>query len=223
MDKKLMKIACPITISGLAMIIVSFGLFGSAIWRGLDANEVLSAPLEPNKVNSTELIEVDTHKNCMISVIIDFKSNSVQEEEEKFGKPDEVKYKLKYRFPVSYKVLNADESIIHAEKRNVGWNEMNIATSPHSTEVDSRGGTAVIEHYFAKFKVSPPGLIRVEVEVGPDSHYRAEAKSLELKIYDNVSKHAKSVLGGCFLCCVGPLVLIVGVILCIIGLVRSGK
>lgn len=219
MDKKVVKIACLIMILSLVSVFATLGFFGMSIWRAIAAKKVLTIPLELDTKTTTELIKVDTHRNCMISVTTDFNSTSVQEEES-FG---ETEYVLRYRFPVLYRVLDKQGNTIFKETRNAGWNEDNRRVYVHHEEAERSGGSAVFEQYFAKFEVDPPGIIRVEIEVKPDSDYQAQANSVELCVYDNVSKHTWSILSGCFACCLVPVAFLIGAILLFVGVMRSGK
>jgi hypothetical protein len=206
-------------ILGVVTMLASFGFFGMSIWRAIAAKEALILPLELDRKTVTEWIEVKTSRNCMISVTTDFNSTSVQEEE-RFG---ETEYVLRYRFPVLYRVLDKQGNTIFKETRNAGWNEENRRVNVHYEEAERSGGSAVFEHYFAKFKVDPPGIIKIEIEVKPDSDYQAQINTLEMCVYDNVSKHTWSLLSGCFAFCLGPVVFLIGVILLFVGAMRSGK
>lgn len=217
MDKRITKIGCFTAVLGLVFLAVSFVFFGTAIWRAVTAKAVLSAPLTLNEKFRTDLVTVDTEKYCKLTITFDIKSSSVQEKEEF----DEVEYEVRYRFPFSYRILDAEDNVIFKETGNASWKEG--MTSTHREEADSTGGTAVIEHHFAKFKVPAYGRIRAEVEVEPDLDYQAKVNSLELRMYDNVSKHGKTLLGGIGLCCLWPVTFIGGIVLLVIGFVRNRK
>jgi hypothetical protein len=216
MYKKITKIGCFTAIVGLFFLVTSLILFGASIWRATIANEVASIPFNCGEKKKTGIIVVDTDKYCMLAITFDFVSTSVKEKKEF----DKIEYMPRYRFPVSYKIWDNKENSILEETRIASWNADRITSISHK-DVNNTGGAAVIRHNFSKFKVQPPGQIIVEVEVGPDSSYQAEIQSLELKIYDNVSKHSKSVWGGCFLFFVGAVTLIAGIILLVTGLAKT--
>jgi len=165
---------------------------------------------------TTDLIEVDAERACQVALEIDIKSRSVAQAE-----PGESERELRYSFPFSYKVLDASGKAVYHEEGQARW-DRGTRVVQGEQRVDASGGTARIQHNLAKFEVAAPGRIRVEAKVMPDTEYGAEAETVELKVYDNVTRHARSLIGGAVLLLLGPALMILGLILFIVGLSARG-
>ena len=76
-----------------------------------------------------------------------------------------------------------------------------------------------VEQYLQEFDVPPPGQIKVEVEIKNDTDYGAQANRAELKVYDNVPRHADTVTvtGIAVLSCCAPGFVVIGAIIFLIG------
>lgn len=211
------KLGCPMVILGLLLSVASFLLFGRAITRAVSARLVKTVPIEVGEKTTTDVITVDTDKFCQIAIKMRIRTESVQEKEE-FG---DVEYEGRYKFPVAYRVSDAQGSMVLSENVNAQWNEGSRSFSVMNMR--ETGGTLTAQQSFAKFRVPPPGDIRVEVKVEPDTRYGAEASDVALKVYDNVSKHAASVASGIAMLLLGPVLVLVGFILFTVGLLTRKK
>ena len=210
------KLGCLLGLIGLLMLIGGFGVFGMIAVRASQANEVASIDLELGKTATTDLLTVNTDKACQVAVRISAESTSIHR-----GVGSNSDQEPLYDFPFSYKVLDADGKVLHSQDDSLAWN--------HGAKLNTRetagpsSGTVKTQCEFDKFDVAAPGKIRVEATVQPDTKYKAEAKSLTLGVYDNVSRHGESVLGGVLLVVVGPAVAGLGLLLFIVGVARGKK
>ncbi len=206
------RIGCGIALLGIAVFVGSFAFFGFSIIRTFKARQAGSVPIELGVQKTTDIIEVDTGKLVRIAVEVDIQSYSVQEETE-FG---EREYKLRYDFPISYRVSDEKGAVIFSETTRMNWDTGSRSYS--GDDVTSAGGVMTVKHSFDKFEVPPPGKIKVEVRVDPDTRHQAQARSLQLIVYDNVSSHAGRVGAGLIMLFLGPPLVICGGIVFIIGL-----
>jgi len=206
------KLGCLIGLLGLLMSAASFFVFASVAVRASQANKVADVRLTPDTTATTELLTVDTAKACQVAIDLDVQSKAVQEAETM----GERGISLRYCFPFSYRVLDADGALLFAEEGRLQWNKGTRIT--HGSSVTLKGGTASIQHNLEKFDVPPPGRIKVEAVVKADNTHGATAQSATLAVYDNVSRHVKSVGTGVLLFLVGPFVSIVGIGLFLFGL-----
>jgi hypothetical protein len=202
---------CALAVLGLTAIVGSIVLFGFTIDRAMAAREAKVVPLTLGEWADTGLFEVDTTRLCQVVIALDARSHSVHED-------DHGGFDPLFDFPVEYKVLDADGKVLSEQAYAAAWN---TGTRSYSDcHVTASGGTFKVECSYEKFKVPPPGRIRVEVRAKPDTVYKATAKRVELKVYDNVSAHGRSVLGGCVLIPLGGVLILSGVIVFIVGLFR---
>jgi len=174
-------------------------------------------PLELGKETTSELLTVDTDRSCQVAFALDVASRSVQETQQ-MGRDE---FELRYSFPYAYKVKDEGGEVLFAQDGELRWNEGTRLFT--NKAVGASGGQARIQTNMAKFDVPPPGRIRVEAIVKPDTQYGSEATKAEAKVYDDVSRHARSIIAGAVLILFGPLTMIVGFVLFLVGWAREAS
>ncbi len=217
------RIGITLLLLGLAMFLGSCFLFVSVPIRSAAANKAISVEAKTGQDIATEAFSVDTSRLCSVSVNVTVTSDQVSTMESldpETHKPRE-KYHLRYSFPFRYRILDADGNTIHTEETRIASDSG--VRSGDGTVASSQGGTAGIEHHFAKFKVRDPGRIRLEASIEPDSEYGATLDSSAVIVYDNVSRHGQSILTAVGLICFSPLMIIIGAILTIVGLAKTSR
>jgi hypothetical protein len=214
------KAGCLIVIIGVAIFVGSFFLFGKAVWEGIQAQMVASAPVKLEKTASTEVVTVDAAKACQVALHIDLETLSVEEEEDSF-ETGKMNYQARYAFPVTYTVKDEQGGEVFKEETAAAWDQG--TKSWDKEEVTKGKGAVIVEHSFSKFDVPPPGKVKVEIKVSPDEKYKAVAGKMEVRLYDNVARHAKTVAGGIASFLLGPTVAGLGILVFIFGLVFDKK
>ena len=218
----LKRIGIGLLILGVTMFFGSCFLFGSVGFNAAAANKATSVPLTPGTQAKTDVVSVDTSRLCSISVRVKVQSDKVytyQGRDPGSNKPVE-KHALKYAFPIRYRVLDSAGNVLQEQNDKVAYNS-GVRSGGDGTVNSSAGGELESEHHFAKFKVEPPGRIQVEALLEPDAEFGATLPSATLIVYDNVSRHSSSLLGGFFMLCFAPLVIVLGVVITVVALVRS--
>ena len=181
---------------GVVLLLGSCLLFGEML-RTEAANEAMSIPIKVGTEITTDFVNVQTSKNCMIAFDLTVQSEKVhisQSTDPQTSEPEE-EYKLQYGFPLTYRVLDANGNTIHSKTTKIAWKSDELYTD--RGDVDSPdGGTITVKRKFTTFKVRDPGRLQVRVEVQPDSEFGAELSSAHLIVYDNVPEPDDSVLRG---------------------------
>ena len=214
------RIGCAISVVGVLLIGGSFALFGLSIMRAAEARQVASIPIPVGEETTTDFIDVDTGRLCHLRLQADIRTESVQQDEHQL--PDaEPEFEARYDFPFQYTVLDADGNTIYSSTNRVGWNSGSISTT--AEDVDANGGTVSVEHSYDKFRVAPPGRIRVRITIDPDGMYDAEAQNVKLNVYDNVSRQGASVLGGFAAVCFGPVLILTGMLVFFAALLSDSQ
>jgi len=208
---------CSLSILGLILCVLSLTLFSRSIWRALQARCAHAQAIELGKDTTTEVIAVDVGRSCQIAVEIDVQSDSVDEDR----KGGETAYKLRYNFPLVYTVRDAEGNALGRFTGAARWDQ-GLRITRGEPDIGATGGTARIQHNFAKFDPPPSGKIKVDTRVMPDTEYGAKARSVELKVYDNVTRHARSLLSASLFVMIGPILMVIGLVLFIIGAVMKG-
>ena len=212
----MMKIGCATAVVGVLLIGGSFALFGLSIMHAVEARQVASVPISIGEEVTTDLINVDTSKLCQMTLLVDVRTESVQEDDFP-GPPDmEPEFEARYDFPFRYTVLDLEGKTVYSSSNHIGWDSGTISTL--TEDVGAAGGTVSVEHSFDKFEVSKPGRIQVRIEIEPDTTYNAESQKVMLNIYDNVSRQSPSVIGGFSMLCFAPILIVTGTILFFFGL-----
>ena len=221
-QKMIKRIGIGLLVVGMGMFVGSCFLFGSVGLRAATANKALSVSIAPGKQVTTDFVRVDTSQLCSISVHVQVQSDKVYTNTTLDPKSHAQveQHTLQYAFPIRYRVLDSAGNVLHEQDEKVAWNS-GVRTGGDGTVSSAAGGVIESEHHFAKFKVEDPGRIQVETTLDPDTEYGAILPSATLIVYDNVSRHSGSLLSGLFMICFAPLVVVLGVVLTIVGLVRS--
>jgi len=207
------KIGCSLTVLGVLLVVLSGVLFYTTIVNALRAHQTETFELPIGKTFISDYFTVNTSRACVATVTLGIKSDSVQEEQE-FGDRD---YKLRYRFPVSYTVEDETAQVIIREDTWAAWDTGTRFC--RDIDVTSTGGSGTIEHQFRKFNVQPPGRVRVEARIDPDSRYLAQLTFARLNVYARVSRHTKYVVGGLAALFGGGGLFVIGMILVAIGFI----
>jgi hypothetical protein len=190
------------------------------VWEGIQSRMVTSAPVKLEHTTVTEVASVNTEKACQVGLLLDLETLSVKESEDKF-ESDKMNYEARYEFPVTFKVLDEQGKEIHAEETAAAWDR---GTRSYEKQDVTRGkGALIVEHDFSKFDVPEPGRIKVEIKVMPDGKFKAVAGNLEVRLYDDVARHTRTVLGGVASFLLGPVIVGIGILVFIVGLAFDTK
>ena len=214
------KAGCLMVILGIVIFVGSFFLFGKAVWEGIQAKMVASAPVKLEETAMTEPVTVDASKACQVALYIDLETLSVKETEDSF-ETDKVNYEARYHFPVTYAVKDEQGKEIFREETAAAWD--NGIRSFDKQDVTKGKGALIVENSFSKFDVPPPGKVKVEITVKPDEKYKAVAGKLEVRLYDSVTRHAKTVVSGVASFLLGPVLAGLGILVFISGLIFDKK
>lgn len=193
------KLGCVLLVLGALVAAGGGASVGLAIKRAVAAHVAYEQGIQIGERTVTKVFHVDTAK--LSQVAVEMSITSPQTHENPDGGKDQM-----YRFPLSYRVLDSNEKELIKVSTVMEWNS---GTRSYSS--------GVTEHSFQKFLVPPPGDIHVEVELSPDQQYNATATNIQLKVYDNVSEHTKTVVLGVVLLIVGALLIVIGGVMFIVS------
>ncbi len=210
------RAGCALAVVGVLLCAGGFVAFGSSVFRAFAAREAHVSPIVPGGTASADLT-VDTAKFCQIAVRGLVRSEHVRE-----STRDSVDLDLLFAFPFSYTVIDGDGRVIQSQEKDFSSDSGGPLTASRE-RITQDGGSAQLEQGFEKFAVAPPGRIRVEASLGTDADYGATLESVEVVVYDNVSKHAKRVGIGVGLLVAGGVLTMLGFVLVIVAAARSGS
>jgi len=205
-------------IFGGILCIASFVLLGKTILRATEAHTAQTIPLTPGVPLKTENISVNTSRFCMIAVRAQIESHHVR----RTTTQDSDELILEYAFPFKYTVYDQNGRILATETTEFSDNDGKVHTNSRQ-HVTDQGGNALVTSDYEKFVVAPPGEIRIEAQLDPDSSYQANAADLKLLVYDNVSQHTKTVTIGVILIAIGGPLGFAGMLLFMIGSIRKAE
>lgn len=200
---------------GATLLVVSRKFFWAGMKNVWGGRKLGAVPLRIGEPGTIPSVRVPEGKPCKVAVAMDVRSPSVNEE----TRFNEREYKIRYDFPFSYRVVSSTGTEVASEMVSARW-EGSPSRLMQGEKADASGGTAWVEHGFKTFSVSAPGLLRIEASLGADATYGAEAENVVASIYEEGSGGGKSCSAGCLLLLVGPVIILTGLILAIVGLVR---
>lgn len=202
------RIGILLLVIAVLMLAAAVASFVYSAYRAWHAGEIIRDTVPLGQAYSSPLLSVDTSDLVQVALVFDVQSNSVQEQHDDSGKH----YSARYNFPLSYQVVDADDALLFEQRCDAGWDSCGTRSTSNN-HVDQHGGTVTVEHAFDKFRVPPPGQIRVRLLVEPDPSYGASARHIELVVYDKVISHVGTVAAGIGLLLFAPLLLISGILL----------
>ena len=126
-------------------------------------------------------------------------------------------HELRYRFPYTYRALAADGRPLHAREGSLDWRWGAPMAGPAA--VSAEGGYGEVIYDMGRFRVPPPGRIRVKAHVRPDAEHGATVHSMEIRVRDRVPR-AIWETAGAVLFYLGPVAFSAGAVLFVVGLVR---
>jgi len=205
-----MKKIALVFIFGTFLLLGSCGPFIMAIQRGTASNSVHTQAISLEQSTKTDLIVVDTTHSVKLSLKLDITSDTITE----IYQNGEDRYKGQFAFPLEYAIYDEQGEVIEKQKHIVDWNSGSRSYSHNYTNREH--ADLSIETEIKELKISPPGKIYIELTVFKDSKYRAQAKNIELYVYDNVQDFGVYIFYGVMMILGGIIVLIIGVVLAII-------
>ena len=179
------KFGCVTTAVG-AMICVAGLLFYVIAGRGLaNARRVTSIALPIGRAVQTDLITVDTTRLCSISV-----SGTVRRQ------------RAAFTFPFRYSVLDPSGRVLSSG--SVRFGSRDDAAWSSRTRLDASLGFYRHEFGSDAFAGGPPGRIRVEAQLDPDTSGLGEkVRDFTLVVYDNTTEQRRPVVAGTVLVILG--------------------
>jgi hypothetical protein len=197
------KFGCAAAIIGAILCIAGLALYVMAGLGALHARPVASIALPIGRAVRSDFINVDTKRLCSISVTANLRTKHPG-----------------ISFPLRYSVLDASGEVLSSVETVFGNRTRAVWTSR-----SAMGGSLGWTHYeygYETFAVKPPGRIRIEAQLDPDTQTRPEkVEDITLIVYDNASDHRRPVLAGTVLFCGGAVIGGLGLVMFIAGIARN--
>lgn len=210
-------------ITGLALFLTSFLLFGRAIITGVQAHKVASFPVSVGETFHSSEILVNTERNCQINVAVRATTSSIHKIDDNFHHVQNhgSDHEVPYSFPLIYTVTDVNGQEIFSKVGEMSWDSG--TRTYRSKDAMSAQGSVDVTHRFAKFKVPPPGKISIEVTVQPDIVFQAKAETIEVQLLDNVTKQGRNIGGGLLALVSGLAIFFVGCVFIIVGFATASS
>lgn len=218
-------IGCGMVILGVVAIVVSYFVIGDAFQKASDYREVAKIELQKEGKTTSEVFDVSTERLCQIEIEIDLTSRSIDKRPNRF---DETKIEdhVQYEIPFSFRILDDGGTVIFRETRPLSSEDLTLArlTSEEVVRFDDdkkNKAELSITFFLEKFQVEEPAKIKIEAELGKDTVFKSEVKSVKAVLYDNVSKAGATFLGSLGTICIGIAIIGIGGIVFLIGLFQK--
>ena len=202
-------------VGGIAMVVSSVFVMQSAVQSAMESRVVKEIPLTVDQSVTSEPIQVSTAKKCQLAVQADLTGTDVRES--KTG--DDTTYHLDYSIPLEVEVFDDTGKSIHSENRTLSSGGF-VMTQNHS--VDEDGGSETPRIMLGIFPPPASGKVSVTAKIGKNAGDKIEIEAAQIDVLDNVAQDAASAAaGGMGMCCGGPAVSGLGLLLLIIGAIIS--
>jgi hypothetical protein len=194
---------CAAAVIGTILCIAGLALYVMAGVGAINARPVASIALPVGRAVRSDFIKVDTKRLCSISVTANLRT----------------KYPA-VSFPLRYSVFDASGEVLSSGQTVFGRRDRAVWTS--RTMMGGSLGLYHHEYGYETFAVKPPGRIRIEAQLDPDTQTRpSRVEDITLIVYDNVSDHRRPVFAGTVLSCGGAVIGGLGIVMFVAGVARN--
>lgn len=206
-----MKIGIGLLVVGVLLLLGSCAPFGVTIYRSLNAHPAASVALQTGGTTRTAPLSLDTRRRIQIALRLNIVTPSARRNTDDHALHE---YSGRYRFPLSYRVLDSRGRVLHRGHDEMDWNTGSRRFRHY--DVGRDGGRMSVESGFDKFTLPSGVPVRVELHLGPDTTYGAHVQSGRLVVYDGVYRHTRLILLGIGLAVLGLVMAAVGVIVLVV-------
>jgi hypothetical protein len=203
-----------LVVSGIGMVVGSVFLIKASVESALESRVVKTIALTVDEPASSEPIDVNREKKCQIVVQADLSGTDVKRETH----GDDVDYHLDYNIPFECEVFDDAGQSIHRESSTLSGSGFRMTLN---SDVDKEGGSETPRIMLGTFDAPPSGKLTVKAKLGKNQGGDIEIKAAQVDVLDNVTASGAQAAGGVGMCCGGPAVSGLGVLLLIIGAIIS--
>ena len=206
--------AVALALVGTALVLGSCAPLVSSGYRLFMSEAVHTQKATAGEDVKTPPLVVAPGKLARIAVKAGIESASVQEE----SSGGKTGHKLRFRFPVAYRVLDDRGTVLAEQKTVIAWDQgQKLMSSEHST---IQGGTVEAQYPFEKFAVPEARPVVVALRVDADRTYGARMNELELLVFDNQVSETPYVVAWLAMLLGGTLLAFIGFVLAMTSAAR---
>ena len=203
-----------LVVSGIGMVVGSVFLIKASVESALESRVVKTIALTADEPTSSEPIDVNREKKCQIVVQADLTGTDVKRETH----GNDVDYHLDYNIPFECEVFDDAGQSIHRESSTLSGSGFRMTLN---SDVDKDGGSETPRIMLGTFNAPASGKLTVKAKLGKNQGGDIEIKAAQVDVLDNVTASGAQAAGGVGMCCGGPAVSGLGVLLLIIGAIIS--
>lgn len=211
------RIGIALIVAGILIGFAGLGVLAYTIVHYLDQKSVRSIHIASGLETTTDTIQLIPDRPSRISISMDVTTKSTKAEKGREGEISAPRYK----FGVSYKVIDEKGNVLAQENRPIEWNRGMKSTD--KVTVNNTHATLTVKKSFSIFKVPKPGIVRISIRVSPDDEYGAVASNVILRVHNNLPQFESFIALGVVMTMAGPIVFVTGLIILIIGITRASE
>jgi hypothetical protein len=201
-------------IAGVGMFVGSFFVIGSSVKSAMESRVAGTLPLKVEESVTSEPMAVDSQHRCQIVFQADLSGTSVKRDNQG-GNPS---YHLDYNLPFECEVFDETGKRIHRESSTLSGGGLRMW---FNSSVDEDGGSETVRMLLGTFPAPASGKLSVTAKVGANSGGDVQIESAQVDVLDNVTTSGATAAGGLGMCCGGPAVAMIGLVMLIVGAVMS--
>lgn len=208
-----------VLVIGLVLLFGSCVPLGQAVLHETGTQEAVTLEHHAGGARSDD-VGLVPGRDARFVVELAIETTSVQE----VDRDGATAWQARYRFPIDLEVTAADGKRLLARQSHVDWRDGTgdlSAITRYSSLEESRldigpdGGRLEVRAVFRPFEVpeSAAGPLRIELGVGEDSRYGAQARLQSVRIEHALDDATNRVVGGIFMLVAGWIVSVIGLVL----------
>lgn len=201
-------------VAGVGMFIGSFFVIGASVKSAMESRVVKTIDLTVDQSTTSDPIEVDTKNMCQIVFEADLSGTRVKEDRQ----GDRVSYHLDYDIPFECEVFDGAGQSIHRESRTLSSSGFRMWSN---SAVNEDGGSETVRIMLGTFPAPTSGKLSVTAKASANAEEGIEIESAQVDVLDNVTASGAQAAGGFGMCCGGPAVAMIGLVLLILGAVMG--
>jgi hypothetical protein len=200
--------------AGVAMFIGAFFVFGEFAKSAMESRVVKTVPLTVDQSVTSEPIPVNSERMCQIAVQADLTGTDVKESTQ----GTDTTYQLDYSIPFEVEVFDDAGKSIHRENTTLSSTGFVMT---YNRSVNEDGGTETPRIMLGTFPAPASGKVSVTAKIGKNEGGDVEIQAAQVDVLDNVSANSAAAAGSMGMCCGGPAVSGLGLVLLIVGAIIS--
>lgn len=203
---------------GMLLFLGSCAPFGYSFYHELLLDSSKSFPLSGVEMSYKASFKSDPDSLARFAVEADVSTDSVQEDRDDLSND----YIARFDFPIRYRINDANGNTLVDDNVNLAWKDSGSLTK-RNEETTSTHGTLIASTNLDKFTVPADGTFTINIEVGSDTTYEAQASSITLHLYEGMIDNTWYIISGLIMLIIGFFIALIGFIVIVTDAAKTNS